>query len=92
MKKPARGGHKKSHPKVAIRCKRPAPGGLGFVIRRRPGESASRATHRDRLLIGEKNIDVYDPAYIEVNGQRRIAVSYDQNNVLELVGPAPSVN
>lgn len=41
----------------------------------------------DRLRIAERGIDVADPTYMERNGVGRLAVSYDQKEVVELVGP-----
>jgi hypothetical protein len=52
-----------------------------------PANPTAWTTHRDKLLIGQPGIDVCDPTYIEINGQALIAVSYDQNKVVELKGP-----
>ena len=57
-----------------------------------PASPMSWTVRRDKLLIEQPGIDICDPTYIEVNGQARIAVSYDQNKVLELVGPPLTVN
>ncbi|MNY07456.1 hypothetical protein D3C86_1402600 [compost metagenome] len=57
-----------------------------------PASPTAWTIRRDKLMIEQPGIDICDPTYIEVNGQGRIAVSYDQNKVLELVGPPLTVN
>lgn len=52
-----------------------------------PSDPQSWTIHRDKLLIEQPGIDVCDPSYIEVDGQALIAVSYDQNKVVQLRGP-----
>lgn len=53
-----------------------------------PAKPTAWTIHRDQLLVEEPGIDVCDPSYIEVGGQALLAVSYDQNKVVELRGPA----
>jgi len=57
-----------------------------------PARPLSWTIHRDKLLIQQPGIDVADPTYMERDGQAHIAVSYDQNKVLQLVGPPISPN
>lgn len=52
-----------------------------------PSNPLSWTIHRDRLLIEQPGIDVCDPSYSESDGRAMLAVSYDQNKVLELTGP-----
>lgn len=52
-----------------------------------PASPQAWTVHRDKLMIEQPGIDVCDPSYIEVDGKGLIAVSYDQNKVLQLRGP-----
>ena len=45
---------------------------------------------RDKLMIEQPGIHVCDPSYIEVNGHGLLTVSYNQNQVIQLIGPALS--
>jgi hypothetical protein len=52
-----------------------------------PADPTQWTVRRDKLMIEQPGIDVCDPSYIEVNGEGLIAVSYDQNKVVQLRGP-----